>query len=303
MKSSTKALTTGFLVLLLGVSFAKADVCMMLYQMAGKQKTTAGGIGIQATPYLPPHVPCMYLMCLLMCLLVSFLCSFLLSSSCHADKTDNDLEYFIVNDLLELVQSPAIADPTLTTWVYHDGRNYDAADVALGYYVDDGSPVIADALPLIYDTDGNPLSSKITTSSYMTYNHDLDKMVVVATSQEELNGDDQQTVVDFVYTALLDCIERGSNEYMLFFSSHGSGYVVVWFVWRCLVCFFLFFAFSPFSNLFFHALLLSFDTTIRALFGFGVSLIFCMDFCIPCVVLFPLLHNHLLFYFVPRRVT
>ena len=186
-------------------------------------------------------------------------------------STDNDLEYFIINDLLELVQSPAISDPTLTTWVYHDGRNYEAADVALGYYIDDGSPVIVDALPLIYDTNGNPLTSKITTSSYMTYNHGLDKMVVVATSPQELNGDDPSTVTNFVYTALLDCIERGSTEYMLFFSSHGSGYVfvVVELVLLSLICVVILSPFCP-LNISFVTLALLDD---RALFGFGVSLI------------------------------
>ena len=138
--------------------------------------------------------------------------------------TDNDLEYFIIQDLLELIASPAITDPTLTTWVYHDGRNYDTADVNLGYYPSDGMPVITQSLPGIYDTNGNPLTGgKITTSTYMTFDHDLQKMVVRATSQNELNGDDPQTVAEFVYNALMDCIPRGSTEYVLIFSSHGSG--------------------------------------------------------------------------------
>jgi len=48
-------------------------------------------------------------------------------------------------------------------------------------------------------------------------------MIVNFTSTSELNGDDQQTIIDFVTTAMTDCIAKGSTEFVLIFASHGGG--------------------------------------------------------------------------------
>lgn len=58
----------------------------------------------------------------------------------------------------------------------------------------------------------------------MTWDHDLDLMVVDTTLATEQNGDDPQTVIDFVTHALTDCVARGTTEYFVAFSSHGGGW-------------------------------------------------------------------------------
>jgi hypothetical protein len=41
---------------------------------------------------------------------------------------DNDLEYFIRDDLTEITYSPAVQDAAnMVTWVYFDGRNFGSA--------------------------------------------------------------------------------------------------------------------------------------------------------------------------------
>ena len=57
---------------------------------------------------------------------------------------DNDLEKYLREDLVELIQSPAIGDESLTTWVYFDQRNL--ADLPY----DKGEPIYEE-LPLLYD--------------------------------------------------------------------------------------------------------------------------------------------------------
>ena len=41
----------------------------------------------------------------------------------------------------------------------------------------------------------------------------------------ELNGDDPNTLYNFLLRALDDCVTRGSNEYFLVFASHGAGII------------------------------------------------------------------------------
>jgi len=116
------------------------------------------------------------------------------------------------DDNWELIQSPAIRDKTLTTWVYFDGRNYGT----------DGED-IKKPLRDVYNPDGTPLSEKSQNSIYMTWDHSRDKMIVNYTSPTELNSDTPQIVQDFVVTAMTDCLSKGSTEYMMILSSHGAG--------------------------------------------------------------------------------
>ncbi|GAX09741.1 hypothetical protein FisN_19Lh210 [Fistulifera solaris] len=152
------SILTSFALQSIWLEVAKANVCMMLYQMA-----------------------------------------------------DNDLEYFIRQDNNELINSAAIREPTLTTWVYFDSRNYGTAEDI--------------TLPLedVFAPDGTPLAEKLEGSLYMTWDHTREQMVVNASSTTELNGDDPQTLFDFLAYAMTDCVARGSTEYMLILSSHGSG--------------------------------------------------------------------------------
>jgi hypothetical protein len=124
---------------------------------------------------------------------------------------DNDLEYFIRQDNNELINSAAVREPTLTTWVYFDSRNYGTAED------------ITVPLEDVFAPDGTPLAEKLEGSLYMTWDHAREQMIVNASSTAELNGDDPQTLFDFLAYALTDCVARGSTEYMLILSSHGSG--------------------------------------------------------------------------------
>lgn len=127
---------------------------------------------------------------------------------------DNDLEYFIRQDNYELIQSDGIRDPTVTTWVYFDGRNY-------GNFEQD----IFEPLQEVYDEDGvTPLTQKYEGSRYMYWDHSFGKMIIATSLPGEQNGDDPQTVSDFATTALTDCVAKGSNEFFFAFSSHGGGF-------------------------------------------------------------------------------
>lgn len=130
----------------------------------------------------------------------------------------SNIEVPMINDLLELIQSPGIQDPTLTTWVYHDGRN-----------LDESGQSFTAPIPLIWSSDGMTLieetaESKFEGSRYFHYDHTLGKMVVDTTLEGEQNSDDPQVMYNFFSYAMTDCIAKGSKEFFAAFSSHGTGY-------------------------------------------------------------------------------
>eukprot|EP00526_Cylindrotheca_closterium_P004735 CAMPEP_0113607506 /NCGR_PEP_ID=MMETSP0017_2-20120614/3423_1 /TAXON_ID=2856 /ORGANISM="Cylindrotheca closterium" /LENGTH=783 /DNA_ID=CAMNT_0000516119 /DNA_START=44 /DNA_END=2395 /DNA_ORIENTATION=+ /assembly_acc=CAM_ASM_000147 len=128
---------------------------------------------------------------------------------------DNDLEYFIRQDLEEYSNSAMIKDSTTRTWVFFDHRNFDTTPV---------EEEIAENLPFVYDSQGNALSStKPDGSFYYTYDHTLQKLVVDS-DIGETNSDVPKTVSDFATKALADCKQAGSTEYFIAFSSHGTGF-------------------------------------------------------------------------------
>ena len=126
---------------------------------------------------------------------------------------DNNLEFFLRQDLQEFISSPAIKVGSLTTWVYYDGRNF------LGSNED-----ITEPLPFVYNDDGTPLVQKSTGSRYFRYDHSMDKMVVDTILAGEQNSDSQQVVYNFMVHALEDCLAQGSTEFFMTFSSHGAGF-------------------------------------------------------------------------------
>jgi hypothetical protein len=126
---------------------------------------------------------------------------------------DNNLEEAIRADNNELIQSTFIKDETVTTWVYFDSRNYNTPEL----------PDVTEPLMNVYNADGTPVTEKYEGSQYFHWDHDLQKMLVHTTLAGEQNGDDPQTVYDFVTVALTDCVARGSTEFFMGFSSHGSG--------------------------------------------------------------------------------
>lgn len=132
---------------------------------------------------------------------------------------DNDLEYWLRRDLVELMESPAISSPSLMTWVYLDQRNLQDEPYESG-----GFP-INESLPLLYNQDGSPVPpEKYEGSRYLHYDHKLDKMVVDKQLPGERNSDNPQVMYDFMTHALEDCVSQATGEYFMIFSSHGSGF-------------------------------------------------------------------------------
>lgn len=130
----------------------------------------------------------------------------------HFTQLDNDLESFIRDDLEEYSYSQMIATPSVTTWVYFDNRNFGSDED------------IFEPLVNVFNADGSEVTGdKPEGAYYLTYDHGLGKLV---TSEDlgEVNSDTAQTVYDFVYHALADCVSAGSNEFFVTFSSHGSGF-------------------------------------------------------------------------------
>ncbi|CAJ1934845.1 unnamed protein product [Cylindrotheca closterium] len=123
---------------------------------------------------------------------------------------DNDLEYFIRQDLAEYMQSSLMKNPDTISWVYFDNGDPEA----------EGTP---DPLPDIFDTAGNPLENRTQDVYYLSYNHEFSEMQIVE-NLGELNSDTMSVVQDFATTAFRDCSEKGATEYMMAFSSHGAGF-------------------------------------------------------------------------------
>jgi Clostripain family len=126
--------------------------------------------------------------------------------------TDNNLESFMRHDLFELTKSPAVQDPSITTWVYFDARNLGTAEDIL------------EPIEGVYNADGTALTDKFEGSRYFTYDHSQAKMVIETILADEQNSDNPATLSAFVQHALTDCVAKGTPEYMMILSSHGGGY-------------------------------------------------------------------------------
>ena len=115
----------------------------------------------------------------------------------------------MIDDLEELVLSPGVTDPSLTTRVYHDGRNIDGSEQSQttpieGIWTADGSSLVSDT------TD-----TKFEGSRYFHYDHALGKMVVETELEGEQNSDDPQ--VSQKTKILADPILYGSLAWSLRF--------------------------------------------------------------------------------------
>ena len=130
---------------------------------------------------------------------------------------DNNLEFFLRQDLVELIESTGIQNESLNTWVYFDGRDRNSKN---DYYI--SSP-----LEQVWTRDGSEqLSSKYSGSQYLNYRHDIEKMVVDQ-RLGELDSDHPQALYDFMVHAMTNCLSVDNNqsdEFMLVLSSHGTGF-------------------------------------------------------------------------------
>jgi len=127
-----------------------------------------------------------------------------------------------MEDALELIGSGVLSTSTLTTWAYYDARNLESADGFACY--EDFTPVLNFPVPDVVNPDGTEPEEKETRSQYWKFDKTTDRMTVQQTLSTEANGDDSQTLIDYLEVALSDCVEQGSDEYMLIMSSHGGGY-------------------------------------------------------------------------------
>jgi hypothetical protein len=124
------------------------------------------------------------------------------------------LEYFIREDNYELSISPVIREPTMTTWVYFDHRNFKGTN-------DD----IDEPLRNVFQSDGSAVTgTKTTLSQYQRWDHSIGKLVIDRTLSTEQNGDDPATITNFLVTAMQDCVVKGSTEFFVVFASHGGGF-------------------------------------------------------------------------------
>jgi hypothetical protein len=124
---------------------------------------------------------------------------------------DNNLEDDIRNDLSQLTESAITHSASTVTWVYHDALNQGSPDFMGGPLAD------------VYNPDGTPLTGRFDGSRYLTWDHDLGKMIVDTTFPSELNSDKPAVLQAFVEYALTDCISKGSSEFFLALAAHGSG--------------------------------------------------------------------------------
>lgn len=118
--------------------------------------------------------------------------------------SDNNLHQYIVADAEELTRSELIRDPTVTSWLYSDGSPL--GDEIQGVLNPDGTPAAED--------DG---------VRYMTWDHEKDSLVLDDTLGE-LDSDNPNSHEEFLIAAISDCVSKGKEQYVLSFSSHGSGF-------------------------------------------------------------------------------
>jgi Clostripain family len=126
---------------------------------------------------------------------------------------DNNLEYFLRKDLHEYMESTAVKNNTVTSWIYFDARNLDG-----------GWDDIVEPLPDIYYKNGSSVTEKLEGSHYFTYDHSMSKMIIDTYIATESSSDNGLTMTTFLKKAVSDCISKGSDEYFLVFTSHGGGF-------------------------------------------------------------------------------
>ena len=179
-------------------------------------------------------------------LLVLLLFALLQIQVAHADicfllyqNADNYMESSLRANLYQWMESPAIRDPTVTTWVYFDALNLPQDDEEALLQTN----IVKTPLENVYTIVRGGLSSnpdnrvspeiptlltdlsdtKLEGSYYLTFDHDEDKMMVQKTSEEELDSDDPGTLWGFVGYAMQDCLRRNASDVMLVVNAYGAG--------------------------------------------------------------------------------
>jgi hypothetical protein len=159
-----------------------------------------------------------------------FVLPLLLLRPCQADicfllyqNADNLLENSLRDNLKHWIHSPAIQDPTVTTWVYFDALNNVAA---IGDTAESQIPTTP--LEDVWTTDGSQLLTEVSAnkfegSMYLTFDHDDQKMKVVKEIGHELDSDDPATLWGFVGFAMEHCLSRGAHDTFLILNGYGEG--------------------------------------------------------------------------------
>ena len=130
---------------------------------------------------------------------------------------DNNLEGAIRDDNNELIRSTFLQeDPSVTPWIYFDALNPNT----LGYEEDFTPGPLVD----LYNANGTAVTEKFYGSRYLTYDYEMQKMIVDTQFEEELNSDSIPVLYDFVTHALSDCVDKNKTEYFIAFSSHGGAF-------------------------------------------------------------------------------
>ncbi|CAB9496627.1 F5/8 type C domain [Seminavis robusta] len=139
-------------------------------------------------------------------------------------NADNLLETGMRKSLKQWINSDAIRDPTVTTWVYFDALNNvkgvrkDTPDIKVpttpleDVWTKDGSQLLTDESKV-----------KFTGSYYMSFDHEDQKMKVYKEVREEQDSDDPGTLWGFVGYSMERCLGRGANETFLILNGYGEG--------------------------------------------------------------------------------
>lgn len=131
-------------------------------------------------------------------------------------SADNNLDWSIRGDNDELIHSALLQnDSSVTAWVYFDALNPNVT----GYEQD----FVPGPLLDLYHANGTAVTESYYGSQYLTYDHDMQKMIV-DTQLGEINSDSKEAVYDFVSHALNDCVAKDKTEFFIAFSSHGAAY-------------------------------------------------------------------------------
>ena len=156
---------------------------------------------------------------------------------------DNARETALRKNLQEWIQSPAIRNPNVVSWVYFDAlNNVDAVlnDGTVGSDNNNNNNNMLLSQEALQNVPITPLENiwmpqetqasllltdvsdtKHEGSYYLNYRRG--QMMVAKTLPQEVNSDDPATLWAFVGTALQDCVAKNATDVMLIMNAYGAG--------------------------------------------------------------------------------
>jgi hypothetical protein len=167
--------------------------------------------------------------CAVLLLAFSFIVQSVQANICFLlyQNADNCFESIMRKHLKDYIASPAIQDPSVTSWVYFDAFNI-PNDQDAERQREATCPIIDTPLEDVWTSEGSQLlvdseKTKFEGSYYLNYDHNEQKMKVDKEVDQEQNSDDPQTLWAFVGYATQHCLSQNATDIFLVMNGFGAG--------------------------------------------------------------------------------